>query len=490
MSEQDSLHPTITMLRLRGCLVALALLSAAQTRSARAQSPSLSTCVVPGLDGDVRCASVAVPENRARPGGRQIRIAVVVARTTGATGEPDPFVLLAGGPGQAGTRMGPFATEAFSLVRERRDLVLIDARGTGNSNGLACPMLRDPSDLAGRTLFPTAAVIHCRDSLAAAADLAQYTTANIADDLEDVRRAFGWPALNLYGTSYGSRLAFVFLRRHPNSVRSVVLKAVAPPTLIAPMNYAADAERAIGLLVRDCAADAGCAKAFPNPRADFDTVLARAATGRLRLAAEQNPEAGALVVSREILASLLMSALQSSGARAQLPLVVHQAALGDTRQLAAFVTQGRRALDRELFYGMHLSVMCGEDGRMIDTSAARRDDGRTFLGSARVRMVVDACANWIVPEATSGAFDAVRAATPVLLVSGELDPNTPPRHAEDALRTLPNGRHVVLRGVAHGWSNVAACGAAFVADFVARASARELDLSCAERSSAPPFVLR
>jgi pimeloyl-ACP methyl ester carboxylesterase len=380
--------------------------------------------------------------------------------------------------------MGPFATEAFSRVRENRDIVLIDARGTGNSDGLTCPMLRDASDLAGRTLFPTAAVIHCRDSLRAVVDLMQYSTANIADDLEDVRRAFGWPALNLYGTSYGSRLAFVFLRRHPASVRSVVLKAVAPPTLIAPMNYAVDAERAIGLLVRDCAAEAKCARAFPNPRADLDTVLSRAADGRLRLVDQTNQ----VPVSREILASLLMSGMQSSATRAQLPLVIHQAAAGDTRQLAAFVTQGRRSLERELFFGMHLSVMCGEDGRLMDTSVARRDDGRTFLGSARVRMVVDACANWIAPDADPGAYESVRSTVPILLVSGELDPNTPPRHAEDALRTLPNGRHVVLRGVAHGWSNVANCGASFVADFVARASTRDLDLRCAEVSSAPQFV--
>lgn len=386
---------------------------------------------------------------------------------------------------------------AWGLLRRKRS-VSFASTATSCSSTRAAPATPTASPVRcyvmhrtsrGRTLFPTAAVIHCRDSLSATADLSQYTTANIADDLEDVRRTLGWPALNLYGTSYGSRLAFVFLRRHPTSVRSVVLKAVAPPTLIAPMNYAIDAERALGLLIHDCAADAGCASAFPNPRADLDAVLSHAASGRLQLVDQPN-QSTALPVSREILASLLMSTLQSTGSRAQLPLILRQAALGDTRQLAALVTQGRRALDRELFYGMHLSVVCGEDGRMMDMTAAQRDDGGTFLGSARVRMVIDACANWIVPPATPGAFDAVRADAPILLVSGELDPNTPPRHAEEALRTLPNGRHVVLRGVAHGWSNVAACGAAFVAEFVARASARELDLRCAEQSSAPPFVVR
>ena len=461
--------------------------AAAPLLAQRPSRPTLTPCTIAGLDGDVVCGSVGVPENRQRPNGRQIAISVAIARATGSVREPDPFVLLAGGPGQAGTRMGPFATEAFGLVRQHRDLVLIDARGTGSSNGLTCPMLREPADFSAATLYPTASVIHCRDSLRATADLRHYTTANIADDLEAVRVAFGWPAINIYGTSYGSRLAFTFLRRHPSSVRTAVLKAVAPPSLVAPMNYAVDAERALGLLVRDCSAQTSCAAAFPSIRADFDTLLMRAGRGEIRVPPQ--PGATPAPVSREVIASLVMSAMQSSGTRSQIPFLLRAAAAGDTRLLSTFVTQARAALDREVFYGMHLSVLCGEDGRALDTAAATREGAGTFLGAARVRMTVDACANWDVPDATPGAFDPVRASAPVLLVSGELDPNTPPRHADDALRTLPNGRHVVVRGVAHGWSNVAACGAAFVADFVARASTRDLDVRCAETSSAPPFVI-
>jgi pimeloyl-ACP methyl ester carboxylesterase len=105
-------------------------------------------------------------------------------------------------------------------------------------------------------------------------------------------------------------------------------------------------------------------------------------------------------------------------------------------------------------------------------------------------MLSGACRQWRVPPPTPHADEPVASDVPALLVSGELDPNTPPRHAAQALRTLSRGQHVVLKGVAHGWSNVTACGAAFVADFVERASTRGLDVSCAGRSSAPPFVVR
>jgi pimeloyl-ACP methyl ester carboxylesterase len=449
----------------------------------------LQPCTVRGLSGDIRCGSVRVAENRSAPGGRHIDLRVVVARATGSNRAPDPLVLLAGGPGQAGTEMGPFATEAFSLVRETRDLVLVDARGTGASGPLRCVLMRRPEDLVGSTIYPTASVSLCRDSLSRIADLTRYTTADIADDLEDVRRALGSPRLNLYGTSYGTRLALVFLRRHPASVRAMVLKAVAPPTMTAPMSYAEDAERAFRLLERDCRADTACARAYPSPRADLDSVLARASRHALRAAMPNGSSSDSVTLSRDAIAGSLLTLLQSAGQRALVPKALHEAALGDARQLAAVVIQVRRAVDAAISSGMHLSVSCVDDGTRLDTTAARRDDGRTFLGSSRVRMLADACREWSVSRTDASAGTAVRSTAPVLLVSGELDPNTPPRHADEALRTLPNGRHVVLAGVAHGWSNVERCGATFVADFIARASTAGLDVACAAVSGAPRFLV-
>lgn len=451
---------------------------------------SLTPCAVRGLAGDVRCGIVRVPEDRGMPAGRQIDLRVVVARATETPRQNDPLVLLAGGPGQAGTEMGEFATDAFSLVRGTRDLVLVDARGTGSSNPLRCALMRRPEDYGGSTLYPRESVRTCRDSLSRIADLRRYTTEQIADDLEAVRRALGYPQLNLYGTSYGSRLAFAYIRRHPTSVRTAVLKAVAPPTLIAPMNYAQDAEHAFGLLERDCKADTACARAFPSPRADVDTVLARAARGEVR-APVPNGRGGVdtIVVSRDAIAGSLMSVMQSAMQRSTVPRLLRVAAAGDPRPLATTVVQVRRAIDSIISAGMHLSVSCTDDGARLDTAAARTDDARTFLGGSRVRMLADACREWPIAPPDPAAGTAVRATTPVLLVSGDLDPNTPPRHADEALRTLPNGKHVVLAGVAHGWSNVTACGATFVAEFIERASARELNVSCAAVSSAPRFAV-
>jgi pimeloyl-ACP methyl ester carboxylesterase len=457
---------------------------------AGAQPPALTPCTIRGLDGDVRCATVRVAEHPRKPNERTLELFVVVARATGPARSPDPFLLLAGGPGQATSEMGPFASEAFGKVREARDLVLIDARGTGRSNPLTCALMRTSAQLAGWTMYPADELRACRDSLSQRADLTQYTTANIADDIEAVRRAFGWPALNVYGTSYGSRLALTYARRHPASVRSMVLKAIAPPQMIAPMNYADDAEAAFALLERDCRADSACARAFPDPRADLKTVLDRAASGGV-VAVVTAPDLrrDSLPISRDAVAATLVGALQSAGTRSQLPALLRSAAAGSAESIAGLILQYRRQLNTGIWMGMHLSVSCADDGHHLDLSRARTSDGRTFLGSSRVRMLAEACAAWVPIPETPGATAPVRSTAPVLLVSGELDPNTPPHWGDDALRTLPNARHVVLRGVSHGWSNVARCGADFVAAFVRQASVRDLDVSCGATSSAPPFTI-
>jgi pimeloyl-ACP methyl ester carboxylesterase len=251
------------------------------------------------------------------------------------------------------------------------------------------------------------------------------------------------------------------------------------------MDYARDGESAFALLERDCRADSVCVRAFPDVRADLESVLASAQAGKFLAKA---PTGEMLPMSRDAIAGTILGAMQSAGTRSRVPLLLHLAATGRSEPLVGLVMQYRQQLDQAIAMGMHLSVSCADDGHHIDTTAARATDARTFLGSSRVRMLAEACAAWATMRETPDAHAPVRSMAPVLLVSGELDPNTPPRWGAEALRTLPNAAHVVLRGVAHGWSNVEACGADFVAAFVAQASVANLDVRCASVPSAPPFA--
>jgi pimeloyl-ACP methyl ester carboxylesterase len=453
----------------------------------------LAPCTVQGLTGDVRCGVVEAFENRATKTGRRIPISVIVARATGANRAPDPFFLFAGGPGQAPSAMVAFANEAFALVRQRRDLVFADFRGTGQSASLMCRLHRTPQDFFG-DFYPAASVRFCRDSLGAIADLRQYTTPNIADDIDDVRAALGYDRINIYGTSYGSRLAFVYMRQHPDRVRAVVMKAIVPTDAHMPMGYAQDAQRALELLVRDCAADAACSRSYPNFAAEFNAVVAKARAGQLRAAwpsqfATARATLGdSVTIPVDALTTTIMGFMQGVSTRAQLPLAIHRAAQGDATIIAQAIAQYRTLLSEGISMGMHLSVMCSEDTRWLDPVVAARDNATTFLGDARVRSQLGACRDWPRGNVSADYDQPVRSSAPVLLVSGELDPNTPQRWGDQALRTLPNGRHVVLPLVAHNFSTVQTCGAQFVADFIERASTRDLDLSCLSSIRLPPFA--
>jgi len=476
------------------CRKTILLAACAQVAGAQGVRAQLTPCNIAGLSGDVRCGSVEVFENRPARSGRKIQLSVSVTRAIDADRASDPLFLFAGGPGQAASGMGDFANTAFSLVRKKRDLVFVDVRGTGKSAPLNCRFYRTASDFFG-AFYPEASVRFCGDSLGARADLRQYTTPIIADDIDDVRAALGYDRINIYGTSYGSRLAFVYLRQHPERVRAVVMKAIVPTNAHMPMGYAQDAEHALKLLARDCAADAECATRYQDFESEFRTVVERAKQGKLRAAWPAQPVIAGIqlgdsvTLGADALTATIMGFMQSVGSRASLPRAVHRAFLGDASELMQAILFYRTSLDGgQIAIGMHLSVMCSEDTRWLDARKAAHENSTTFLGDARVRAQIAACRNW--PQGDPGRdYDKpVRSNARVLLVSGELDPNTPARWGEEALRTLPNARHVILPLVAHSFSSVATCGAQFVADFIERASTRDLDLSCLSQIRLPPFA--
>ncbi|HEX3555405.1 MAG TPA: alpha/beta fold hydrolase [Thermoanaerobaculia bacterium] len=185
-------------------------------------------CKVPGLNEEVRCASYAVWEDRAAKKGRKIGINVVILPAKGPDKAPDPLFFFGGGPGQGIAGEAPGLAE--SPARQKRDVVLVDQRGTGRSNPLDCELWGHPLDLrqAAGDVFPIAAVRACKAKLEKVADLRLYTTPLAMDDVDEVRAWLGYGKVNLSGGSYGTRAAEVYLQRHPQSVRTVTLLAVAP----------------------------------------------------------------------------------------------------------------------------------------------------------------------------------------------------------------------------------------------------------------------
>lgn len=459
--------------RIRGLGAAAAVLLLPMTPEAgTAQlTEPLSPCSLDGFDGPARCGSLEVAEDPDRPEGRRISIRVAVLPSRGDGSGETPLAVLAGGPGQAGTDLAGFAAATFDGVRDERDILLVDTRGTGGSNPLDCPSFSEPTS-PGEHMGPLLAperVRPCRRALSQRADLGLYTTRLIADDLVRVWRAMGHDRVDVYGTSYGTRVALELMRRHPRRLRSAVLKGVAPLELRMPLNYPRDGQRSLERIMEHCRAEAECRRAYPRLEVELVEVLAALDEGvDVLLAHPASGDTATVRVRRDPVTQALMAALQGTASAVYVPRMIHAAARGEWAPLASFALFYRVSLAGALHEGMFLSVTCAEDLPFIDSGVAEREAEDTFLGVARYADQSAACKVWNVPAVDPAFRVPVRASVPTLLISGNYDPVTPPRWGWKAAARLDEAFHLVVPEGSHSFSGMAGCVDLVIARFIQR----------------------
>src|SRR6185436_13542036 len=440
----------------------------------------LTSCKIPGVEEgqqvDARCGMIEVWENRAARTGRKLHLKVVVLPARGPARQPDPIVYLGGGPGEAITAN---ACGFDSDLRRERDLVFVDQRGTSEPDRLNCELGR-AGDLQSHldALFPLDAVRSCRAELEKKFDLTLYATAWGADDLDDARAWLGYDKINLWGGSYGTRMAQVYLRRHPEHVRAVVLDGPVPMDETLPVSHAAMGQRALDLVLAGCDREAACREAFPNVREELRQVLDRAGREAVRVAVRA-PESGRPVeirLNRSTLADGIRWLLYTPRTAAAIPLLVHEAARGNWTPLAEASVNARTGILGILASGLFFSVTCSEDLPFIDPATIPQRTAGSFLGDDRVRSQAAACAIWPHGSLEAGPREPVRSDVPVLVVNGERDPVTPPQFGERALVRLTNALHVVVPYGGHYGNGE--CPNEIEEDFLRRGSVRGLDTSC------------
>lgn len=453
----------------------------------------LSPCQVPDVAGEARCGTFTVPEDRRSGGGRTLALKVVVLPALGSERRPDPLFVLAGGPGEAATSMSAFVASGFDRLRQHRDIVLVDQRGTGASNLLQCEL--GPLDARIKALttldIPVDVLRACRAELEKRADLRHYTTPEAMDDLDALRAALGYEQINLYGGSYGTRSAFVYIRQHPEHVRTATLRAIAPVDMKALLPAARHAQRAFDGLVADCAADAACASAYPRLAEQLAQVLERLAAKPVVLRVP-NPRTGAteeVQVTRDVFAGALPFLLADPRGASMIPLLIHSAHAGEFAPFAQVVAPMGAGYSDFLSLGMALTVLCSEDGAAIQEDAIRPETAGTFIGDVRVRNQLRACREWPRGEIPAGYYAPLRSEHPVLMISGELDPIDGLDLAQGAAVHLPNARHVIIPRGSHQ-PQFPGCLNGLMQDFVEAGSARELDFSCVRELRRPAFVIR
>lgn len=475
-----------------GLASALIFLSACGENAApeRTATLALKPCRVAHVDNEVKCGTLDVFENRQAREGRKVALNIVVIPASARNKEPDPVFLFAGGPGQAA---GDLAREAMAILgglNAKRDLVLIDQRGTGKSNGLTCVFpdekALDLADAATREAENRKALLACRDKLARKADLTQYTTTIAMADVEQVREALGYESINLWGGSYGTRAAMEYLRRYEQRVRSVVLDGVAPPSLALPESFARDAGQVVEKMFAACRNDADCGKRFATLTADVDEIVAALAKQPRRVTVA-DPLTGTtreIMVNRDMMLGALFPALYAPEMVAVLPEALARAKQGDYAVLMAMSALFSEAAGEKLARGMQLSVVCAEDLPRIGRNAVASQPspfGRLFVDE-----FAKACEIWPKGNMAKDFDQPVKSSKPVLIFSGALDPVTPPPYGEEVLKGFSNALHVVAPQLGHGVSGHG-CAPKLIKKFVETASVAGLDAKCIERLPRPLF---
>ena len=471
------------------CVLALSLsvtFAAEAAQSARQFKP----CAVPGLDVVARCGAVEVLESTEQKNGRRIALRVIVVPAAADKALPDPVLFLAGGPGQGAADLAvPLMTRVGSL-RRTRDLVFVDQRGTGASNPLTCPALAVTSDLLGR-IFDPQRLKACRDQLEKRADLRHYTTAAAAADYAAVLDALGYRQVNVWGVSYGTRLALEIARQMPERVRTLLLEAAVPSSFAWPTSGAADADTALKTLIADCEADPDCASSFPSLRRDVSAAFGRVAKGKVTVNAfdPQQNERAVVSFGASDLAYATRGLLYGPDATL-LPRFFRAAANGRFDDFAqAYVTRAR-TIGQEIATGVHLGVYCAEDLPHVDLAAARKLAQGTRLGTYLLDQYAQACAAWPQGKLPPGFRDALRSDVPTLIMAGKRDPVTPPWTAHLVAKTLKRSRVVVWPSGGHGYDGLASpsCRESIVEAFVASGQVERLSVGCATRDRKRPFA--
>ena len=444
------------------------------------------------------CGLFEVPEDPLDPASAPLPLFVARVSATTATPRPDPLVLINGGPGGSTIDLFLQTRAAFMPVLLDRDIILLDQRGTGRSlAGLTC---ETPTDFE----LETAAPEQLRDAVETCIaefprDAALFTTSVAVRDLEALRETLGYAMWNIYGISYGTRVAQHYLRRYPGSVRTVTLDGVVPAGLVLGPGIARDAQTALDALFARCAASAGCSGAFGDIRTKFATLLERFRDDSIEVMIN-DPASGEpkfVDLGRMQLQSVVRLMSYADTTAALLPLVINEAFAGNYAPLASQADLVIRSVSESIGFAMHNSVVCTEDVPFFPESAAAGGNGPAepgsteapYLGTSIVDSLETICELWPTGLRDSDFGDPIVSDTPVLLLSGENDPVTPPAYAERAIAGgLGNAMHIVGPGKGHGLAAIG-CVPRLLRDFLTSADPAGLDASCVDGEGPMPFFL-
>lgn len=482
-------------------LFALTLSISAQAESPRFETGDCPFSIPEGATVD--CGTLVVPENRGVAETNEVRLAVAIFRAE--TPAADPVIFLQGGPGGGIVQQMSFYYSSFiAPINTERDFIVFDQRGTGLSTpALNCPQVTAlftetlRQDLAPADANPLyiEAFNACNETLKGAdIDLAAYTSAASAADIADLITTLGYETANLFGGSYGTRLALTVMRDFPTMVRSAVLDSVLPPEANQIEIIAAKSDYALGAFFAGCAADAGCAAAYPDLEAIFYATVERLNTipAAITVTIPTTGESIETTVDGIDFIGSVFFGLQQTQLIPSVPATIQAVSEGDLTPLQTFITLPILIADG-VNVGMFLSVVCAEEipattPENLDQAAAAYPALAEFAQSANYgsgQAITDICTAWGAAPFDPREAEPVVSDIPTLLFSGEYDPATPPYFATQTSENLANSFNYVIPGAGHVASLSASCPTSIFLSFLSDPSVQP-DATCLEALS-PTF---
>jgi pimeloyl-ACP methyl ester carboxylesterase len=449
----------------------------------------------PPLVFGAQCGELLVPENPEDPAGAMIKLSILRLPAISPVPNADPLLLIQGGPGGSSIEMASQIHQFFNDVRKNRDLIFVDQRGTGTSNPLQCePMAENFASLpeSEQQQLYVQAMKNCAEKYRLQAPF--FTTPQAVQDLDTVRKALGYAQINLWGGSYGTRVAMEYARRYPEHARTLVLDGVAPVAIALPKYFARDAFAALSAVNAECQAQIECANSFGNIVDKANAVLQRladlqAAGEPLHVAYEhpRHQQSETLVLTPKSFSSLLFMSLYSRDLTVLLPRAISSAERGDYRLLAALNSlSAEQANNMNIAEAMRYSVVCNEDWQLI--SAADVAQSEAFLGMNFVQDMAAVCEFWPKASLPSDYWKPITSNVPALLLSGNHDPVTPIVWAKNLAEHFPNATLLEAPGGNHSIS-MEGCVPQIIAQFIERASMDNIQTECVAQIKPLPLLL-
>ena len=438
-------------------------------------------------------------ENRAKPDGRRIRIFVMRAPAVSTTPKSDPIVYLSGGPGGAGSFEVAFMVKQG--LNADREVIFVDQRGTHRADPrLGCPEWEQfgydsvglPFAAESTGAAETAAIKKCRDQLAAAGlDLAAYNSTENAADIADLKLALGIDSWNVYGVSYGSKLALIVLRDHPQGIRSVVLDSVSPAASNIVEKWWSAPASSFKAIFAACAAEPACAAAYPNLEADFIATVNRLDKTPV-VVAVKDPSGSLVSVNIDGFAfayTLIMAS--ERGDASGVPKMIADMARGDSRAVATFylALRGPHEFVGLGGFGLALTVFCAEHANLTTASATLAKSKAALPGFPERVLKIQpkqgrlfaTCPIWNVGNAAPAVSAPTVSNVPVLILEGAFDAATAPEWVDLITPDLKNSQFVAFPFTGHSVLGKSKCALSIMAAFL-DSPTKPVDQTCAART--------